>query len=192
MLSFETPFHSDASAMQTSFDFRLRRFTHFEDVPMDEARALLYEHAVMMHGRMVGGGGPDFDISEHIDAFWSSFDRYLPPHGSYYLAYNSSGAIIGTGSLKRVSHVTGEMKHLFVRPEARRKGLGEALVEARTRDAREMGLKELIADTFAANHEQPALYDKLGFERVESIAKSATNQISPELSEHMLFFRMSL
>lgn len=99
---------------------------------------------------------------------------------------------MGTGALKRISESTGEMKHLFVRPEMRRSGLGQALVEARIADARTMGIKELVADTFAANHEQPALYDKLGFERVGPSEMSATGQISPELEPFMLFFRMKL
>ena len=55
-----------------------------------------------------------------------------------------------------------------------------------------MGIKLLVADTFAANHEQPALYDKVGFERVGPTEMSATGQISPELAPFMLFFRMTL
>ena len=173
-------------------NFSLRRFVRAADVPMKEARALLLEHAKTMHGRMVGAGGPDFDINVHIDAFWAGFEHYMPPNGSYYLAYTSEGEVVGTGALKRVSDTTGEMKHLFVSPGFRRQGLAQALVHARIRDAREMGLTELVADTFAANHEQPALYDKMGFERVAPSDTSATGQISPELEPFMLFFRMTI
>ena len=172
--------------------FELRRFNRIGDVPMEDARALLHDHAVTMHGRMVGSGGPDFEIDDHIDAFWNSFDAYMPPNGSYYLVYDTAGGIVATGALKRISATTGEMKHLFVKPEARRQGIAEALVKARIRDAREMGIKLLVADTFAANHEQPALYDKVGFERVGPTEMSATGQISPELAPFMLFFRMTL
>ena len=178
--------------LPTDCKFTLRRFSRLDDVPMEDAKALLRDHAEMMHGRMVGAGGTDFDINDHINAFWESFEAYLPPRGSYYLAYDRDGKIVGTGALKRVSGTTAEMKHLYVRPEARRAGLGEALVKARIRDAREMGIKELVADTFAANHEQPALYDKMGFARVSSSQMSATSQITPELEPFMLFFRMDL
>jgi hypothetical protein len=38
----------------------------------------------------------------------------------------------------------------------------------------------------------PALYDRLGFSRVEPFSVGGTAAISPELVQHMLFFRMSL
>ena len=192
MLSANTLITTDARIMPAPKPFRLRRFHRVEDVPMEPARALLVDHGKAMHARMVGSGGPDFDIYEHIDAFWAGFDAYLPPKGSYYLAHNAQNEVVGTGALKRISDTTAEMKHLYVHPEMRRSGLGQALVEARIADARQMGIKELVADTFAANHEQPALYDKIGFQRVAPSKMSATGQISPELEPFMLFFRMEL
>lgn len=172
--------------------FVLQRYVREEDVPMTDARQLLRDHAVMMHGRMVGAGGPDFDINIHINAFWNGFDAYLPPNGSYYLAHDASGRVVGTAALKRLSETTGEMKHLYVRPEARRKGIAQALVEARIRDAREMGLKELVADTFSPNFEQPALYDKLGFELVGPSEMGTSVTITPELASFILYFKMTL
>ena len=118
--------------------------------------------------------------------------RFCRLGGSYYLAWSNENRLLGTGALRTVSPGVGEMKHLFVRPEARGMGLGRALVEARIADARAMGLTSLLADTFAANSEMHALYDKLGFERVAPFDEGSTAGISPELVAHMLFFRMTL
>ena len=192
MFATETAHREGRHAMTKPRTFTLRRFTREEDVPMAEAKALLLDHAHFMHSRMVGAGGPDFDIHPHLDAFWSNLDAVLPPNGSYYLAFDLSGKAVGTGALKRLSPSTGEMKHLFVRPEMRRSGLGQALVEARIRDAREMGLTELVADTFSANHEQPALYQKMGFEELDIADQASTSEITPELVPFLRFFRMSL
>lgn len=170
----------------------LKRYMSQDDVPFDVANELLIEHARLMHRRMIEGGGPDFDIMLHINGFWKKFDQVMPPVGSYYLAWSNDGRLIGTGALRTVSPGVGEMKHLYVRPEARGMRLGQALVEARIADARAMGLKTLVADTFAANSEMPALYDKIGFERVEPSSAGSTAGISPELVEHMLFFKMEL
>lgn len=82
MLSAEPQQIPDAPVMPALKTFNLRRFTRVEDVPMAEARALLEDHGKAMHARMVGSGGPDFDIYDHIDAFWAGFDAYLPPRGS--------------------------------------------------------------------------------------------------------------
>lgn len=171
---------------------RLKRYIARSDVPFDAANALLIEHGRLMRDRMVAGGGPYFDIMLHINGFWEKFDQVLPPSGSYYLAWSEKGALVGTGALRTVSPGVGEMKHLYVRPEARGMGLGRALVESRIADARVMGIKTLLADTFAANPEMPALYERLGFSRVEPFSVGGTAAISPELVQHMLFFRMSL
>jgi GNAT superfamily N-acetyltransferase len=170
----------------------LTRYRTQAEVPFEAANALLTEHARLMHRRMIEGGGPDFDIAPHIDNFWSKFQEVLPPVGSYYLAWSKAGQLIGTGALRTVSPGVGEMKHLYVRPEARGMGLGRALVEARIADARAMGLRTLLADTFAANAEMPALYDKMGFQRVAPIQAGSTAGISPQLVAHMLFFEMTL
>jgi ribosomal protein S18 acetylase RimI-like enzyme len=84
------------------------------------------------------------------------------------------------------------MKHLYVRPAARGMGLGRRLIDARIADARAMGMTTLLADTFAANPEMPALYDRIGFERTGPSGLSGTAAISPALTERMLFFRMVL
>lgn len=170
----------------------LQRYLTREEVPFEAANALLLEHTKMMLGRMVKGGGPHFDIMLHVTGFWGKFDQVLPPVGSFYLAWSASGELLGTGALRTVSPGVGEMKHLYVRPEARGIGLGRALVEARIADARAMGIKTLLADTFAANPEMPALYDQMGFERVAPFDLGGTATISPELVDHMLFFRMAL
>jgi GNAT superfamily N-acetyltransferase len=185
--------HACMTASNSGYpEVRLERYNSRADVPFEAANALLIEHGRLMRDRMVAGGGPDFDIMLHINGFWEKFDQVLPPSGSYYLAWSAKGALVGTGALRTVSPGVGEMKHLYVRPEARGMGLGRALVEVRIADARAMGVKTLLADTFAANPEMPALYDRLGFSRVEPFSVGGTAAISPELVQHMLFFRMSL
>lgn len=170
----------------------LKRYHSRADVPFEAARDLLVEHVRRMRRRMVECGGPDFDIMLHVDGFWNKFDQVQHPVGSYYLAWSAGNKLLGTGALRTISPGVGEMKHLYVRPEARGLGLGRALVEARLADARAMGLKTILADTFAANPEMPALYEKLGFTRVKPYDVGGTAGISPELVEHMLFFRLAL
>lgn len=180
------------AAADVALDVTLTRYFSLDDVPFDDAYALLMEHTTLMHKRMVEDGGPDFDITPHVESFWAKFDQCLPPNGSFYLAWGADGALLGTGALRTVAPGVGEMKHLYVRPAARGFGLGRRLIDARIADARAMGLTMLLADTFAANPEMPALYDSLGFERTGPGAFSGTAAISPELTRRMLFFRLAL
>ena len=160
--------------------------------PQAEAETLLVEYAQMIHGRVTGAGGPDFDWRPHVAGFFAGLDGVLPPNGSYLLVRDATGRPVGTGALRRVSDDTGEMKHLYVRPEARRTGLGRALVLARMAEARAMGLRWLIADTFKVNPELPSLYDQLGFAVVAPSADSKSIAISPEIRDWMHFYRYDL
>lgn len=162
------------------------------DVPMEDAKAMLVEYAKIMHGRLTSAGGPDFSWQSHVDSFWAGFDRVFPPNGSYLLVRDETGALVGTATLLRASDDTGEMKHLYVRSSARRAGLGEALVKARIEDARDLGLRYLIADTFKINPELPSLYAKMGFQKVPPSSTSKSATISPEIEDWMWFYRLNL
>jgi GNAT superfamily N-acetyltransferase len=172
--------------------FFIERQASRADIPRAEAEALLVEYAQMMHGRVTKGGGPDFDWRSHVAGFWSGLDAVLPPQGSYLFVRDAHGDIVGTAALRRVSEDTGEMKHLYIRPSARRSGLGEALVHARIEDARALGMRWLIADTFKVNPELPSLYAKLGFEEIPPSSDSKSTSISPEIRDWMWFYRYDL
>ncbi len=173
-------------------DYSLRRYASLKDVPLDDAKRILLDHGELQLRRLVDAGGPWFDIHDHINAFWQGFDAYVPPNGSYYLAHRASGEVVGTGALKRVSETTAEMKHLYVKPDMRGSGLGTALVKQRIADAKEMGVKHLIADTIKFNSELPALYKKLGFRKVQTAELSYSAHVTPELSDFLFYFRMDL
>ena len=175
----------------------LELYTSRSDVPFELANELLLEHAHLQAGKLTELGLYDVDAPLHIQHFWEVFEDYLPPDGSFYLAWDSAGHLLGTGSLRRVSPDTGEMKHLNVRPQARGLGLGRALLEARLADARladarAMGLKTLLADTVASNTEMPSLYKKLGFEEMEGAEVCGSTDVMPELQGYMRYFRLTL
>ncbi len=170
----------------------VRRCLSRADVPLEAASNLLRAHASEMHALMVSVGGPSFDVSLHLNAFWEKLDDVLPPRGSYYLVSAPEGSLIGTAALRRLTDEVGEMKHLYVLPEARKLGLGRTLIERRIADAREMGLKTLVADSFVGNHAMMSLYRKLGFHEVAPSEDGATVSITPELTKFLVYFRRDL
>jgi ribosomal protein S18 acetylase RimI-like enzyme len=88
---------------------------------------------------------------------------YVAPDGALLIAHVGAD-IAGCVGLRRINAGTGEMKRLYVRPEYRRDGLGQRLVEAVIHAARAAGYRELRLDTLASMTSAQALYRRLGFE----------------------------
>jgi GNAT superfamily N-acetyltransferase len=170
---------------------RLVSYQSADDVPMQAARALLTAHVTWAYDKFRDLGAPEFDVMQHVDYFFSHFDAVLPPKGAYFLAHDAEGGAVGTGSLRRVSDEVAEMKHLYVHPPYRGSGLGAALIAARITAARELGVTELVADTFRGNTPMISLYHRLGFRDAEPY-DSAVATITPELIPHLRYFRMEL
>jgi amino-acid N-acetyltransferase len=74
----------------------------------------------------------------------------------------SGDELVACGALHFYSPTSGEVRSLAVQPDARRSGLGRAMVEALEEEAREFGLHSIFAFTYATG-----FFSKLGFLEVE-------------------------
>jgi ribosomal protein S18 acetylase RimI-like enzyme len=95
--------------------------------------------------------------------------RYGSPSGCILLAISPSGPLgcvalrdISASADKRAPRVC-EMKRLFVTPDGRGKGMGQALCEELTRRARAMGYQSMKLDTSSDMQAAQTLYRRLGF-----------------------------
>ncbi|HEX4271137.1 MAG TPA: GNAT family N-acetyltransferase [Rhizomicrobium sp.] len=88
---------------------------------------------------------------------------YAPPAGELLLAKRGDH-VLGGVALKPLEppHV-GEIKRLFVRPQARKIGVGKALVAAILKTAIERGYREIKLDTLPDMEGAIALYKSFGF-----------------------------
>jgi RimJ/RimL family protein N-acetyltransferase len=100
--------------------------------------------------------------------------RYLKavrryPHAAVYVAERrSDGAIIGRLSLARDTHPASAHVAdlgLMVAADARRQGVGRALLEAAVDWAHSAGIRKLELHVFPWNEPAIALYERFGFER---------------------------
>ena len=88
--------------------------------------------------------------------------RFVPPLGECILA-RADGRPIGTLMLKRVSDDTCEMNRMWVRFEARGKGVGRGLIEALCDRAREMGFQRMKLEALDDRIPAVPLYLRMGF-----------------------------
>jgi len=94
--------------------------------------------------------------------------------GDLLVAVDGSDAILGTASLLRADSALvrqsrvgeAELRLLAVLPEARRRGIGEALMTVAIDRARAWGAPALVLDTGPHNERSQRLYHRLGFDRI--------------------------
>ena len=94
---------------------------------------------------------------------------YAPPDGALFIARDDSGEALGCVGIRASQEHACEIKRLYVREDARRRGIARALVRAAMDQARAMGYREMRLTTLP--DEMPGvqvLYRSLGFEDAEA------------------------
>jgi putative acetyltransferase len=100
------------------------------------------------------------------DRHFGLTQEQLSGRSGVFLVAALDGEPVGCGALRRLDDATGELKRMFVAPEARRLGVGRrVLVELELR-ARRLGLRRLVLETGVRQHEAMAMYERAGFERI--------------------------
>lgn len=94
--------------------------------------------------------------------------KYAPPRGALLLAQDADGMALGCVGLRPLdADGVCEMKRLYLLPEARGLGLGRTLAQTVIAEARRQGYRELRLDTLASMARAIALYEAMGFVRID-------------------------
>jgi len=118
--------------------------------------------------------GIDLSFQNYVEELAQLETVYGKPDGAMFLAQDDSHSL-GCIGLRRFSSGAGEMKRLYVLPEARASGIGGLLVRAVIREAGSLGYRRLLLDTLPTMAEARALYSRLGF---VSIAPYRVNPVA--------------
>jgi len=124
--------------------------------------------------------------------------RYLKalrryPHAAVFVAERSDGAIVGRLSVARDTHPASAHVAdlgLMVAKDARRQGVGRALMEAAVDWARVAGIRKLELHVFPWNEPAIRLYEQFGFER-EGYRKGHYNRAGEDVDAILMAFRVA-
>jgi GNAT superfamily N-acetyltransferase len=100
-------------------------------------------------------------------------EQFTPPAGVFLVVEDDDGEVIGCGGVRRIQRrpetleVRFEIKHLWLRPEARGRGGGRGILEELERRATAFGAEELVLDTNASLEAAGGLYRSSGYAAVE-------------------------
>jgi GNAT superfamily N-acetyltransferase len=126
------------------------------DPATDEARRCLAAYAAELDRRFEEG----FDPSSLVDP-----GEVSGTAGAFVVARASGGAI-GCGAVRTLADGVGEIRHLWVTPDARGRGLSRVLLRALEAQALERGLLVLRLDTHRSLAEAIGLYATSGYREI--------------------------
>ena len=124
------------------------------------ARWCLGEYFALLGTRIAGV------TQDHVPLPDPMADHYRPPHGAFLIAWSDTlpVACVCLHTLEPALGANlGEVKRLWVAPDARGQGLARRMMTAIEDQARSLGLTRLILDTNGALTEAIALYEKTGW-----------------------------
>jgi GNAT superfamily N-acetyltransferase len=113
------------------------------------------------------------DVTRHHDAFRAELPRLLGCRGRLLVALLGDSPV-GVGTLKPVDDTTAEIKRMYVRPAARGRGVGRALLDRLLQDARTEGYATVRLETLRFMTAALAMYRSVQFVEVARFAGSET------------------
>jgi len=124
-------------------------------------------------------------LNEYLSALYPPEENFLAfaddevggKRGVFLVAREGDRAV-GCGAVRRLSTSTAELKRMFVRPEARGRGVGKRLLAELESWSAQAGVSRLVLETGVRQSEAMALYESLGYHRIPCFGEYAGSRQS--------------
>ena len=107
--------------------------------------------------------GYEEDVPTVVAADLADVEQFRPPDGRLLLAVDG-GEAVGCGAVRVIAPGVAEVKRMYLRPEARGRGIGRSLLEELLDTARRFECREARLDTGWFMTDAHRLYRAAGFE----------------------------
>jgi GNAT superfamily N-acetyltransferase len=149
---------------------------------------LFWEYLQWANAKVQENFGVSFDIAAMLEEDMSTLSKFMPPGGRLLLGYVDEQPR-GIACLKALTDSVGEVKRMYVRPEARNRGLGRALLDRLLEEANHIGYGQIRLDSAQFMKGAHQLYRKSGFREIESYEGS---EIPKEFQKNWIFMEINL
>jgi DNA-binding MarR family transcriptional regulator/GNAT superfamily N-acetyltransferase len=147
---------------------------------MAEVEALLTAASVAIDAEPIDGEAAQYCLAQYFQELAERFeegfdtarakaeaDNSMSPPDGCFLAVRLFGRAIGCGGLRTMAPGVGEIKRMWVAPEARGLGVARRLLGALEARAAGLGLHTVRLDTNRALTQAQSLYAKAGYHAIE-------------------------
>ena len=98
--------------------------------------------------------------------------------GGYFVVALEGGETLGCGGIRPLDQHCGEIKRMFVRAGARRRGVARQILRHLEEEGRRRGFRSTVLETGCNNAGAIALYESEGYTRVPEFPGSARISVS--------------
>ena len=145
----------------------IRRVVRLASLSLDDPSARALEAA--LNDEIVVRYGADEPEEPHDAA------QFAPPSGAFVVAWlqvdGGDEVPVGCGGIRRIDDERGELKRMYVAPEARGRGVARQLLERLEEEAAALGYAAVWLETGTEQPEAIALYESSGFDLVENFGR---------------------
>jgi putative acetyltransferase len=146
--------------------YRITSVTEVTD--RDALDELMLEYYGVLVEKLTAAGVPGGYTPSGLKAsFWPNLHKILPPTGRLLLVHDAADRLVGCAQLQQASLDAGELKRLYIRPEANGNGLGRRLVTAQMEAAKSLGWRRLVINIIKGNEESIRIFEALGFRYID-------------------------
>lgn len=142
------------------------------DLASDVAQELITALNAQILARYPEEGATHFELD---------LDEVRPGRGAFVVAWEGARAL-GCGAVRRLLEPglddAGEIKRMYVIPEARGRRIGASILDRLESEARALGLRRLLLETGERQVEAVALYQRTGFRRIERFGQYVDSPLS--------------